>query len=162
MEVYYSDQPLPIKMKLSIFLVGPTPRITDVPSWRPDALQLLESLKFKGSVFVPENSGKNLVLDEDANQDNLWLKQVEWEREGLDGATVIAAWVPRSQELPAFTTNVEFGRYVTSKRLIYGRPDGAPKTRYLDWLYHRETGMHPHLSLAGLLSHAVRLCEILA
>lgn len=156
MKVVYAGQPFPADSRPSIFLVGPTPRSKSVPSWRPEALQLLESLKFQGFVFVPEKlMDAKLVLDED-DLETLWLKQVEWERAGLERASIIAAWVPRSEDMPAFTTNVEFGRYVTSGRLRYGRPDNAQKTRYLDWLYRKETTLTPHCTLTGLLSHAVR------
>jgi 8-oxo-dGTP pyrophosphatase MutT (NUDIX family) len=51
-------------------------------------------------------------------------------------ADVVMMWVPREiKSMPAFTTNVEFGMFVRSGRLVYGRPEGAPKTRYLDKVY---------------------------
>jgi hypothetical protein len=70
-----------------------------------------------------------------------YTDQVEWEYVGLEGCRVVAFWVPRDlATLPGFTTNVEFGRYVGSGRCVYGRPEGAAHTRYLDWLYGRLTG----------------------
>jgi hypothetical protein len=152
----FEEFPLEAAMLPSIFLVGPTPRDDQTASWRPEALQLLETLGFKGCVFVPENrQGEDLLLDEDMPSAEKWVRQCEWERKGLQSTTVIAAWVPRQLEsMPAFTTNVEFGRYVNSGRFLYGRPNGAMKTQYLDWLYSLETGMNPHDNLKSLMTHS--------
>jgi hypothetical protein len=132
----------------SIFLAGPTPRRPEVPSWRPQALELLRQLGFGGAVYVPERrdwSGRFSYLD-----------QVDWEYAGLEGCTVIAFWVPRDlQTLPGFTTNVEFGRYVGSGRCIYGRPAGAAHTRYLDWLYAKLTGREPEATLEATMRAAI-------
>ena len=65
-------------------------------------------------------------------------------------------WVPRDPTtLPGFTTNVEFGRYVGSGRCVYGRPDRAPHTRYLDWLYAKVVGEQPENTLLATLKAAV-------
>ena len=85
-----------------------------------------------------------------------YLDQVEWEHAGLEAATVIAFWVPRDlNTLPGFTTNVEFGRCVGSGRIIYGRPDQAPKNRYLDWLYRKCTSLQPCRTLLETMQAAV-------
>jgi len=149
------SNPVPIRGKLpSIFLVGPTPRDSGTPSWRPEALEILERLRFHGIVFVPERSSWNGFN---------YLDQVEWENEALYDASnmgCIAAWVPRELEkMPAFTTNVEFGRFVDCGRFVYGRPDGAPKTGYLDWLYQKETGWAPCTSLEALMEFAVEVAR---
>ena len=115
MRVYYAPQPLPsIHSQTPIFLVGPTPREVAVPSWRPEALTVLERLGYDGLVLVPEP------------KDGIWPKnfveQVEWERQGLEAASTlgcVAAWVPRELEkMPGFTTNVEFGLYVGCGRYV--------------------------------------------
>jgi hypothetical protein len=137
----------------AIFLVGPSPRDSATPSWRPEAVETLKNIGFEGIVFVPERESWNGVD---------YLDQVEWEHETLQYASYtgcIAAWVPRELEkMPAFTTNVEFGRFVDCGRFAYGRPDGAPKTGYLDWLYGKETGLRPCNSLAALMALAVEIC----
>jgi hypothetical protein len=127
MKVIYAQQPI----EKSIFLVGPTPRRRDVATWRPEALHLLEhDLKFNGTVLVPETEG---FLPND-NYDN----QVHWEWEGLNTATVVACWVPRDmKDMPAFTTNVEFGMMVASGKVVLGFPPKAPKMRYLQKLADR-------------------------
>jgi hypothetical protein len=132
----------------SIFLAGPTPRDDRVASWRPGALTLLAGLGFGGAVLVPERTDWQARFD--------YLDQVEWEYEGLERAAVIAFWVPRDlTALPGLTTNVEFGRYVASGRTVYGRPDESPKNRYLDWLYHKLTGLEPCRTLEETLRAAV-------
>ncbi len=132
MKVFYSDQPLKdFNPKVhSIFLAGPTPRSRDVVSWRPDALLILEKIGYKGQVFVPERLVKSEKID--------YIDQVEWENFGTENCSKIVFWIPRKLEtMPAFTTNVEFGRYVGSGKCMYGRPDDSEKNRYLDWLYKK-------------------------
>lgn len=139
-------------MTPSIFLAGPTPRSRDVASWRPEAIELLRGLRFDGTVLVPERRDGSVKFD--------YLDQVEWEYTGLEGCSVISFWIPRdTTTLPGFTTNVEFGRYVGSGRCVYGRPDGARHTRYLDWLYEKITGKSPEVTLKATLKVAVAATE---
>lgn len=135
MRVFYSDEPLIIQRTVPcIFLAGPTPRSKDVPSWRPEALRILESLGYTGQVCVPE---RRTVVLADYND------QVEWEDLGLRQST-IAFWVPRKKwTMPALTTNVEFGRFYQRLDCIYGRPDDADHIRYLDWLYTKDNHNRP-------------------
>ncbi len=151
MKVVYTRQFYPDMGSKSIFLMGPTLRKDGVAaghiSWRVEALKHLEEAGFDGYVYVPEPPDQTWQWD--------YVDQVDWERMGLTHATVIAAWVCRDMDiLPGFTTNVEFGRYVTSKRFVYGRPDGAPKTQYLDWLYSAEGHGSPFNSLEMLMFDA--------
>ena len=147
MKVVYSDQE-PIFDSPSVFLAGPTPRTDQVVSWRIQALQILRRTDFPGAVLIPERQDWLSSFD--------YIDQVEWEFTCLEAATVIAFWVPRDLvSLPGFTTNVEFGRYVGSGKLVYGRPDSAPKNRYLDWLYHKLTSESPCRTLEDTLRVAV-------
>ncbi|HKX28216.1 MAG TPA: nucleoside 2-deoxyribosyltransferase domain-containing protein [Blastocatellia bacterium] len=151
MKSLYSDQE-PVFDPPSIFLAGPTPRTAEVVSWRIAALQILRQCGFSGSVLIPERHDWVSSFD--------YLDQVEWEFACLEAATVIVFWIPRDLlSLPGFTTNVEFGRYVSSGRCVYGRPDSAPKNRYLDWLYHKLTGEHPCGTLDETLRTAVKLAQ---
>ncbi len=136
MRIILTDSSLTLDGSPCLFLAGPTPRQEGVSSWRLDALRILEGLNFGGTVLIPERKDWQVRFE--------YLDQVEWEHAGLEAAGVIAFWVPRDlATLPGFTTNVEFGRYVGSGRVVYGRPDQAPKNRYLDWLYQRCTGLQP-------------------
>lgn len=130
MHVVYAKQPFPDRWTTALFLAGPTPRDPAVPSWRPKALEYLERRGFDGVVFVPEDTS-GVVRD--------YIGQVEWERDGLRFADRIVFWIPRHTEtLPGFTTNVEFGRWATSGKVLLGFPESAPKTRYLAWLAGEE------------------------
>ena len=153
MRVNFSDEVV-LKGKKSIFLAGPTPREEKVASWRVDAVKKLEELGFDGVVFVPEYSTWVPKTN--------YVDQANWEREALTEATVILFWIPRSlPDMPGFSTNVEFGYWLHSKKVIYGRPDGAPKTKYLDWLYKTDYNEEPFNDLDKLLEYAVKIINIL-
>lgn len=123
----FALQPLP----KSIFLAGPTPRDASAQSWRPEALAILETLGFDGQVFIPENA---TWLPHDTHEDG----QVPWEWEALSLATVIVFWVPRVLDhMPALTTNVEFGLFANSGKVVLGYPQTAAKMKYLDRLAQR-------------------------
>lgn len=144
MNVVYALQDLP----RSIFLAGPTPRDPLVGSWRPEALEILERLGFTGSVFVPES--------EDWLAHDNYDRQIEWEWEGLDRASTIVFWIPRDLvTMPAFTTNVEFGYMVASKKILLGYPPGARKTNYLKALAERH-GVPVFHTLEDILEEAAR------
>ncbi len=160
MKIIYSDQSIPkmTSFQRSIFLAGPTPRDLKTPSWRPDALSILEKLKYDGMVFVPEHKERGLCGQKYANDEfeQRYLNQVEWEDEGLHHCQWIVFWIPRNLDtMPAFTTNVEFGRFVGQTKTLYGRPDNAPKNRYLDWLYEKYNGAKIHNNLIDLLKEAL-------
>ena len=59
----------------------------------------------------------------------------------------------------AFTTNVEFGYWISknSDKIIYGRPEESEKNKYLDWLYQVETGKKPINDLSNLLQEAIKM-----
>ena len=81
---------------------------------------------------------------------------IDWELERQDRANIILFWVPRDLvKLPAFTTNVEFGYRLKSGKIVYARPDNAPKTKYLDALYEREYGRNPFNNLEDALKYCV-------
>ncbi len=146
MKPIYSDESIPenVQEMPSIFLAGPTPRHPSVQSWRPEALTILTTLGYTGSVFVPERK---------YDKKYEYLPQVEWEWAALHEATVICFWIPRDLEiLPGFTTNVEFGRHVET--CVYGRPSTAENCRYLDWLYRKITQRQPCSTLMETMKEA--------
>jgi ADP-ribose pyrophosphatase YjhB (NUDIX family) len=147
MRVVHAGQPFPESWRLAIFLAGPTPRSPEVPSWRPEALELLAASGFDGVVFVPETPSRERAPEYD--------NQVEWERQGLNLADRLLFWIPRDlTTLPAFTTNVEFGRWCTSGKVILGFPPSAPKNKYLAWLAGVE-GVPVHGTLADSVAAAL-------
>ena len=146
--INYSDEKI-VDSDKSIFLAGPTPRGENAKSWRVDACKKLEKLGFDGVVYVPEYSSWKPKED--------YVDQAMWEREGLTKASIIVFWIPRSlPDMPAFTTNVEFGYWLHSNKVIYGRPDDAVKIKYLDWLYELDYNEKPFNNLDDLLKEAVK------
>lgn len=147
----YSDQVV-IKGKKGIFLAGPTSRDKSIVSWRNDAIEKLSSLGFEGVVYIPENSDGSPKAD--------YIDQAVWEREALTEASTILFWIPRELEnMPAFTTNVEFGYWINRNKIVYGRPDFARKTKYLDWLYDEDYNEKPFNNLDSLIRRSVSLAE---
>ena len=126
----------------SIFLAGPTPRREEDASWRPAAIEFFHALSPGLTLFVPEWDNGQALLDYD--------DQIRWEWKHLDACSVILFWVPRKMpEFPAFTTNVEFGHYLAKRpdRVVYGRPQEAEKTKYLDELFRAVTNREPLATL---------------
>lgn len=150
MKLIYSSDEIP-NSKNSIFLAGPTPRSKDVISWRKEAIKLLEKTDFDGYVIIPED--RDLAKPD-------YVSQALWERKGLEISGAILFWVPRDLEtLPAFTTNVEFGKFVPSGKTIYGRPNDAPKNKYLDWFYEYETSKKPLSTLEETIDNALEFLK---
>jgi 8-oxo-dGTP pyrophosphatase MutT (NUDIX family) len=127
MKVVYAGQEPPGEWDASVFLAGPTPRRDDVPSWRPQALaEIARQWTKSGSlvVFVPEPP--------DGTRYPSYDDQIAWEERWLDAADVILFWVPREMStLPGLTTNIEFGRYESSGRVVLGAPETAQHVRYM-------------------------------
>jgi len=131
MDIIYTGEEMPQSFTKSIFLAGPTSRNKEVPSWRPDALKLLEDMGFDGTVFVPEDANGEVHLDYD--------HQIEWEEKHLNAADCIVFWIPRdlspdSEGFPkraAFTTNIEWGTWADSGKVVLGAPEDAEKMAYI-------------------------------
>jgi hypothetical protein len=143
MKIIHARQwPLQFLKGPSIFLAGPTPRDKNTPSWRKKAVEHFSENDL--NILIPEDRGWGL-------EDDSYTNQVLWEWEALDIADVIAFWIPRDLAvLPGFTTNVEFGMYWNSKKIIAGWPIATPKVHYLQMLYHRGTGEQPYSTLEAL------------
>lgn len=144
------SQPIPRSWSHSIFLAGPTPRNPSVASWRPEAIEILERLGYDGVVFVPESEGGVQPSYDD---------QVEWERKMLDSADVIAFWIPREMgTMPGLTTNVEFGLYIRSGKVVLGAPPGALSITYLENSLGRDAQAPPRFTtLMGTMACAMSM-----
>jgi len=121
-------------LRRSIFLAGPINRDRSLSAthWQREAIDILTQMNFSGTVFCP----KRFVVEPQFDYDN----QVDWEHAAIRASKVVLFWVPRDEkQLKGFTTNIEFGLccggWKPINRIIYGRPVGAPKTRYMDKLY---------------------------
>lgn len=134
----YAGTAFPRKVTKTIFLAGPSPRTKD-PSWRTEALALLDQLGFDGHVFIPEpDPATTKGWAED------YMAQLMWEEEGLKRADVIVFWVPRDMSgdragtpLPGFTTNDEWGAWKASGKVVWGSPFWAERVRYQIWYAER-------------------------
>lgn len=145
MLIYSNHPPYEKQDKLSIFLMGGTPRSEDVKSWRPEAIQYLQETFDDIDIILPDSNSGIRICYED---------QVEWETIGLENCSVILAWVPRNMEtMPCLTTNVEFGMWIIKNpnKLFYGRPDDAFAIKYLDHWYTKNTNRTPQNNLKTLI-----------
>lgn len=126
----------------SVFLAGPTPRNDKVESWRPAMLEVLREVGYDGVAYLPE--------PRHGQWPRHYIDQMKWELEAISKSTWSFVWVPRNLDtLPGFTTNIEFGEMLHTRpdRMLYGRPDGAPKTRYMDQRYESVCGRKPSTTM---------------
>jgi nucleoside 2-deoxyribosyltransferase/8-oxo-dGTP pyrophosphatase MutT (NUDIX family) len=148
MKIVYVYQPFPHSFHSSVYLAGPTPRSAEVCSWRPHALQLLESFAYDGVVFIPES--------QDGQRRGDYDRQMAWELDAMRRSDILLFWVPAEKEtLPAHTTRVEFGLQVHSGKVILGTPEDAYETRYMEKLaqhYH----VPSHQTLEALVAAALK------
>jgi hypothetical protein len=168
MNLIFADQPLPFTLTKSLFLAGPSPRTQEDHDWRIEALIELQRLNFTGTVFIPIPSTQfkayrdlpacllSLFEPLTGPSTSTWHydNQISWECDTRHMSDLIVFWVPRTTQMPGFTTNVEFGEDLHTNKMLYGRPETALKCRYLDNRY-QETGSTPYTDLAQLLSAAL-------
>lgn len=161
MQIIYTHEEMPDSFTKSIFLAGPSLRPDqekEMESWRKDAIKILEDKGYDGIVFIPENrDGK---FEKDFSYDN----QVEWEEKYLNIADCILFYVPRDlsldkngkPKLPAFTTNIEFGAWASSGKVVFGAPESADKVSYLKH-YAEKYNVPIGDTLTETLEHAMEM-----
>ncbi|ATY16960.1 hypothetical protein CU254_40925 (plasmid) [Amycolatopsis sp. AA4] len=125
-------EPLPGPDEPSVFLAGPTATAEGpVPSWRPEALDLLDRLWLQPeplAVVTPENPVRARRYED----------QFTWENASREHANAILFWIPRDMTyMPGMTTNVEFGYDVAAGRtVVLGCPPDCPDPRRNKYLVH--------------------------
>lgn len=177
MQVVYAGEEIPEIINKSIFLAGPTPRKPNGESWRPDALRILEEQSYNGVVFIPEPRNKQWLP--------YYEEQISWEEKCLNVADCIVFWVPRDTtvdnlwkcvldrilcmfsknrectvklKMPAFTTNIEFGAWCNSGKIVLGAPNFESKSHNKYLKYYADKGLSPTaISLSDTLKNALSI-----
>lgn len=115
-----------IKDLKGIFLAGPCIREKHYglfQNWRDTAINLFEEYGFEGDIFSPEPFCKNG-----------YEVQIMWEELYLTQSKVVMFWIPRELNIqPAFTSNIEFGEWMKSGKVVLGYPPNASKMGYLNF-----------------------------
>ncbi|MFH8344362.1 nucleoside 2-deoxyribosyltransferase domain-containing protein [Streptomyces sp. NPDC018045] len=125
--VVHVDQRLPRQWSGAVYLSGPTPTDPQVPSWRGEAVAALRKL-WSGSgrlaVFVPEPSPGGDYPD--------YADQIAWEEEAMRLSDVVAFYIPRRMpRLPGLVSNIKWGAWHDSGRVVLGTPPEADRMEYL-------------------------------
>lgn len=150
MQTIYAKERFPLTTQKSVFLAGPTPRDRSTSSWRPAAIAHLAARGYDGIVYVPEDRSG-------AWDPTGYVSQVDWEEAALKRADAIVFWVPRDMAtMPALTTNVEWGVWHDSGKVVFGAPEGAPAVRYLQH-YAEKTDVPVADSLPDTIDAALRM-----
>lgn len=153
MEVIYALEEIPETINKSIFLAGPTPRGPDGIAWRQEALKILELKGYDGTVFVPE--------PRDAKWHREYDRQVEWEDLCLNTSDCILFWIPRNlKTMPGFTTNIEWGRWENSGKVVLGYPEEAEKMSYTAF-YAKKEGIPTVSGEIGTLEHTIEMALVM-
>ena len=128
--------------KPTVFLAGPTVRGNQphLTSWRFEAIEEFKRQGFEGDLIIPEFTSKT-----ESDKDKAWIPM--WEYNGLKKADCVMFWIPRTRELIALTTNMEFGYWQgrEPQKMTYGRPDDAYRMGYLDIMWEavaKENGLY--------------------
>jgi len=127
-QICYAQNNIPTLYTKSIFLAGPTLRTNlqdrQKNSWRIKALEYLKELNYDGVVFVPEDFNKEF-------DHNALTQQIEWEQKALAKADCILMYLERTENNMGLTSNIEFGMYSKSGKIVCGFTDQAIKNNYI-------------------------------
>lgn len=150
--IVYAGEELPKSFSKSLYLAGPTPRSNAVKSWRTEALQILDDLNYDGVVFVPEaRDGKNYP-----EYDN----QITWEQKMLNVADCILFWINRELrddfENIGLTTNIEWGEWLQSGKIVVGFPEESCKNNYIKYQCD-ELQIEKHNTLKKTINAAINM-----
>lgn len=128
MKIYRPSQNWADAATKSVFLAGPTHREKGKYSWRDKAAEYFQHFGFEGNLFLPEPF-----------IDGTFEQQIAWEAYHLDRAKCIMFWIPRDMKngLPALTTNIEWGRWENSGKVVLGAPEHADNMRYIKFYARR-------------------------
>lgn len=152
MKVVYTGDKID-KDCISCFLAGPTPRSSDVSSWRNEAISLFSKYGFSDTLYVPEFREKP-YYDVDTG-----IKEMKWDQEALESSTIVMFWIPRSSDMLGLSTNAEFGYMLNRGNFVYGRPNDAIRCQFLDFLYKDKLGKDYCVTLEETVKSAINYLE---
>jgi ADP-ribose pyrophosphatase YjhB (NUDIX family) len=133
MKVVYLGEEVPKEFSHSIFLFGTMNK--NGKSWRDEFCNYLEENGYNGVVFNPEPRDKNYDFQ-------YGKAHIKWEFDVQNMSDIYVFWIDRDNKNVGLTTNVDFGRTVKIRNVIYGRPkDKVQEEMYLDNLYKSEFPM---------------------
>ncbi|GAA3358754.1 nucleoside 2-deoxyribosyltransferase domain-containing protein [Saccharopolyspora gregorii] len=123
--VVHVDEAAPDSWSAAIYLCGPTPVDSAIPSWRPAAVRELRA-RWRGAgrlvVFVPEP----------VRAYPAYADQVAWENAMMRRSDVVLFFVPRRMPaLPGLVSNIKWGAWHDSGRAVLGAPADADRMEYL-------------------------------
>ena len=145
MRTIYAGESFPTSMTKSLFLAGPSPRNSDHHNWRAEAIQILQQRGYDGDVYLP--LPRDGIFPED------YIGHVDWEQNAMERSDIVVFWIPRDlEDLPGFSTNVEFGQKCSNRNIVLGYPEGAPKTKFLQFLAEKNL-----VKTAHTLEHTLQL-----
>ena len=135
----------------SIYLAGPTRWNVHLKSWRKEAVEILESFKFKGLVFCPEYEGEKFVED--------YKEKDEWREIALESANIIVYWVSKNYPIKIYDS-AEFAYWISKKpeSFFYGREpinSNYEQTFFLNWFYEKKLECKPFNKMEDLLLEAI-------
>ena len=130
---YYTLEQIKKNNRNSIYLAGPSFRPEqeneENVSWRIEALDYLHKKGYTEDIYIPEYN-PNI----ERSKEWTYSRQVSWEIEAMEYAKVILFWIPRDmKKLPGLTTNIEFGEWMHSNKLIVGFPEDSDKNKYIEY-----------------------------
>lgn len=148
---YYDDEPKESGLLgKTIFLAGCSVRSPADKSWRPEAIELFRRFGFDGTLFAPEMKAGGFPRDR-------WAYVVEWEDWHLNRADCILFWISRDfKKWFGYTTNIEWGRWERSGKVVLGTPPGTRKVRYIRY-YAKKLGIPTSDTLEDTVKSAMTM-----
>lgn len=116
------------------FLAGPTLNDKKALSWRVKAIEMFDYFNFSGTLYIPEVENR-LYYNK-----KIGTREMQLDHKILNNADIVMFWIPRSDDMLALYTNVEFGYLLNKGNLVYGRPNDAVMCEFLDFLYKEKLG----------------------
>ena len=120
-----------IKMP-SIYLAGPNNSPDNFSaSWRNEALNMLEDLKFNGRVYIPEVSDNNQYYKNDYTESD----KNKWIYHHMDNADIILFWFPNN--IVDIKSYIDFSYMLGNRhsQVVLGYPESDEKIEYMKYLY---------------------------